>query len=67
MEAYQTEFCEDEFYNILETMSPFAPSGVNEIVEFCAKCKSAPCGCLKSAGNSNVKMTVVPGTLTRKR
>ena len=48
MEAYQSEFCEDEFYNILETISPFATS-VNE-VEFCPRCKSAPCTCMKVTG-----------------
>ena len=48
MEAYQSEFCEDEFYNILETISPFTTI-VNE-VEFCPRCKSAPCTCLKVAG-----------------
>ena len=48
MEAYQSEFCDDEFYNILETISPFATSA-NE-VEFCPRCKSAPCSCMKVAG-----------------
>ena len=45
MEAYHTstEFGDDEFYHILETISPFeAP--INEI-ELCVKCKSAPCSC----------------------
>ena len=32
MEAYQSEFCgEDEFYNILETISPFAAT-MNEVI-----------------------------------
>lgn len=56
METYQScvvptseQLCEDELYNILETMSPFdVAHTINEVVEFCQRCKSAPCGCGKS-------------------
>ena len=63
MEAYQSEFCgEDEFYNILETISPFAAT-MNE-VEFCPRCKSAPCTCMKVAGFNFKKST---GTISNKK
>ena len=63
MEAYQSEFCgEDEFYNILETISPFAAT-MNE-VEFCPRCKSAPCTCMKVSGFNFKKST---GTISNKK
>lgn len=66
MEAFQSvpsnEFSDDEFYSILDTISPFA---VNE-VEFCPKCKSAPCGCSAKSTNA-VKIAMVSGNINKKR
>ena len=57
MEGYQNEFCEEEFYHILENMSPLT-SNLNNIAEtgmtvaWCQKCKCAPCACV--SGTSSI-------------
>lgn len=46
MEVYPNEFCDEEFYHILENMSPCL-TNVTETtsVAWCQKCKCAPCAC----------------------
>ena len=50
MESYQSDFCEDEFYNILETMSPLTTLSTTE-VSWCHKCRCAPCSCSTIGGS----------------